>query len=81
MDEYYEVDGGRYCELHVAAALAAASHGVKVGVEAGGVGKTGLGYGSAGSGGHLGFGLGLETRRAEKRQTRLVELPVGGIGF
>ena len=50
MDEYYEIGNKRYCERHVASALA-------------------------------GPGLGVGSRRAEKRITRLVELPVGGFGL
>ncbi|KAK4684556.1 hypothetical protein P7C73_g5617, partial [Tremellales sp. Uapishka_1] len=47
MEEYYEVEGRRYCERHMAEAT----------------------KGSGGGGG---------ISRAEKRRTRLVELPVGG---
>ncbi|EIW66279.1 hypothetical protein TREMEDRAFT_70205 [Tremella mesenterica DSM 1558] len=48
MDEYYEVDGGRYCERHVSEAMRNLS---------------------------VGMGMGMGMKRAEKRRTRLVELP------
>ncbi|ORX33749.1 hypothetical protein BD324DRAFT_653802 [Kockovaella imperatae] len=52
MDEYFDVDGKRYCDRHVGEALKAAS---------------------AASG-----GKGGRTLKAEKRKTRLVDLPSGG---
>jgi hypothetical protein len=50
MDEYYEVDGGRYCERHIGEVTRKAGGG----------------------------GLGGRDLRAEKRRTRLVDLPKGG---
>lgn len=72
MDEYYEVDGGRYCEKHV---------GVALGRSGSLGGRAGAGGTGGGLGANLSAGGGLGAQgRAEKRRTRLVELPVGGFG-
>jgi hypothetical protein len=72
MDEYYEMDGGRYCEVHIGLVQ---GNGMEVMATG-----TGSGIGVS-SGGRLGAGVGLGvTGRAEKRRTRMVELPVGGFG-
>lgn len=58
MEEYYEVDGKRFCERHINDAASAA-----------GPGRSGAGF----------LGAGAAAFRAEKRRTRLVELPRGGL--